>query len=68
MRKNLDALSWFEIALAPREANAEADALAHLASGIDEKGEWSIPIEVLTCLTSRADERVGRIPQAKDRT
>ena len=31
-----------------REANIDADALARLASGIDEEGEGSVLIEVLT--------------------
>ena len=47
-QKNLEALSWFEIVQVPREANVDADALARLASGIDEEGEGSVPIEVLT--------------------
>ena len=47
-QKNLEALSWFEIVQVPREANIDADALVRLASGIDEEGEGSIPIEVLT--------------------
>ena len=44
----MEALSWFEIVQVPREANVDADALARLASGIDEEGEGSVPIEVLT--------------------
>ena len=47
-QKNLEALSWFEIVQVPRDANIDSDALARLASGIDEEGEGSIPIEVLT--------------------
>ena len=47
-QKNLVALSWFEVVQVLREANIEADALARLASGIDEEGEGSVPIEVLT--------------------
>ena len=47
-QKNLESLSWFEIVQVPRDANIDADALARLASGIDEEGEGSVPIEVLT--------------------
>ena len=55
-QKNLEALSWFEIIKVPHEANNEADAFARLTSGIDEEGQGSIPIEVLTrSYVSRGD-------------
>ena len=58
-QKNLEALSWFEIVKVPREANIDADALARLASGIDEEGVGNVPIEVLTPpYVSRSDVRV----------
>ena len=58
-QKNLEALSWFEIVQVPHELNSEADALACLTSGIDEEGEGSMPIEVLTRLyVSRGDAGV----------
>lgn len=39
MQKNLESLLWFEILQVPHKANIEANALALLASGIDEEGE-----------------------------
>ena len=47
-QKNLEVLSLFEIVQVPREANIDADALVRLVSEIDEEGEGSVPIEVLT--------------------
>ena len=60
---NLEAISWFEIIQVPCKENAEADALAWLASGIDEGEEGSVPIEVLTRpYISRGD--IGAIGEA----
>ena len=47
-RLNLEPFSWYEICRIPRELNSEADALARLASGIDDEDAGNFPVEILS--------------------
>ena len=47
IKKLVAQLEWFEITQVPREENTEADFLAKLAWGMDNKKPKQIPIERL---------------------
>ena len=43
----LEAISWYEIVQVPRGSNAEADALARMASGCDIEKLGKVPVDTL---------------------
>ena len=58
----LEAISWYEIVQVPRGSNAEADALARMASGCDSEELGKVPVETLK-LPSITKEEVNLIEE-----